>query len=190
MRLGLRDAKGANRAIRLERVEVRDAALDAFGPPLARERATGTSAGAGSAGRPSRREGGDVSAEWSVGIDAAAGRGDRRVAKFEDRIGDLLDVLHKYAAVTSGAGNGRRYGARFCVTAENPVSAVGDARLPGGQPSGIKLSAPPEVAQLVSHGWTAPSDGPRHDHDDPEPGGGNTPEVLVPPLLAVRHNGN
>lgn len=68
-----------------------------------------------------------MSIEWSVGIDVAAGRGDPRVAKFEDRIGDLLDVLHEHAAVTSGARNGRRYGARFCVTGENPVSAVGEA---------------------------------------------------------------
>lgn len=65
--------------------------------------------------------------EWSVSIDVAAGAGQRRPPRFDDKLGALLDELGERAGVVHGTTRGRRYGARFCVSADGPAPAAAEA---------------------------------------------------------------
>jgi hypothetical protein len=65
--------------------------------------------------------------DWSVSVDVAAGRGQRRPPRLEDKLEALMDELGERAGVVHSVTNGRRYGARFCVSAEAPASAVAEA---------------------------------------------------------------
>jgi hypothetical protein len=65
--------------------------------------------------------------EWSVSIDVAADRGQRRPPDLDDKLDAFIDELRDRAGVVHGTTDGRRYGARFCVSADGPTPAVAEA---------------------------------------------------------------
>ena len=98
---------------------------------------------------------------WTVSFDTTLAR---PAAALADRLLVLLDHLEGRAPVAHSASNGRRYGASFCVEADDPADAVAaglkvfrEAAATAGMPAGVICAAEALTADELRRRNRAPT---------------------------------